>query len=507
MLDLERDPAPGEPSTARGLSRAWGAFADEVEAAERGVRSLAAEGAVLEWIGAAGTAFRGAIGAFPDDLAKCKESYRLGADALGVWASELEECQDRADRALAQGRTARADLVSAQAALASAIGVAGAADQDVSRLQAFPTSSLGSSSASSSGPAPDPVAVRRAVRSAQAARARVEAAQVAVGNAQSRLDAARRIALDAQAVREDRGRVAARAIDAASDAGIANRSFWDSVKDVAAKVWDATVTIAKVVVVVLGVVALIVGGPIAWIVLAAGAVLLADALYKHSQGEATWGDVAWAALGVIPGTRGLTTISALRNAARTGTALTRVTAAGAHLLSAGRAALTGMSTAVRGAATTGAAIARGLPGALADVRVVVHQTPEGLRVPAGLNVDSLRMLMSRGEGGRGVGRAVERANADGLVYRPSPKHDQHRPGVGRQPMNGAGTLKNSIEVNADTTTRRVGVDRDNDEFVVFDQTHTGEYHGHVRTWSELNPRMRAELIKAGLVNPRGKMLS
>jgi hypothetical protein len=79
------------------------------------------------------------------------------------------------------------------------------------------------------------------------------------------------------------------------------------------------------------------------VVFAAALVLLADAIMKYMNGEGSLWDVAWAALGAIPGTKGLTTLAALRNAFRTGGALV----ATAHVLSAGRTALTQMAGSVR----------------------------------------------------------------------------------------------------------------------------------------------------------------
>ena len=114
VLDLGSDPTPGDPVVVAGLVRAWDRVADDAQAAERGVRSVAADGAVLSWLGAAGAVFKDAIGDFPAQLGKCKDSYRAGASALRVWAADLDGAQGQADRALTQGRAARADLVAAQ---------------------------------------------------------------------------------------------------------------------------------------------------------------------------------------------------------------------------------------------------------------------------------------------------------------------------------------------------------------------------------------------------------
>lgn len=47
------------------------------------------------------------------------------------------------------------------------------------------------------------------------------------------------------------------------------------------------------------------------------------------------------------------------------------------------------------------------------------------------------------------------------------------------PSNGQTALDNSISIEKNTT-RRVGIS--NGEFVVFDETTKGIFHGHVRSW-------------------------
>jgi hypothetical protein len=190
---------------------------------------------------------------------------------------------------------------------------------------------------------PTPEQVRDARARLSSARAASSSADAAVDAAQTRLDQARALALDSKSLREADGRTTAAKIHEASDAGIPERSRWDKLKDWAGEAWDVIVTIAKVVVAVLAIVALIIGGPLAWVVLAAALVLLADAIMKYLNGEGSLWEVAWAALGCIPGTKGLTTLAALRSAFRSGGAL----AAGAHVLGAGRTALTQMAASVR----------------------------------------------------------------------------------------------------------------------------------------------------------------
>ena len=70
------------------------------------------------------------------------------------------------------------------------------------------------------------------------------------------------------------------------------------------------------------------------------------------------------------------------------------------------------------------------------------------------------------------------------------------------PINGQDALDNSVSIGSNTM-RRVGVS--NGQFVVLDETYSGVYHGHVRTWGQLTQQMKNALIKANLVNRRGKI--
>ncbi len=72
----------------------------------------------------------------------------------------------------------------------------------------------------------------------------------------------------------------------------------------------------------------------------------------------------------------------------------------------------------------------------------------------------------------------------------------------KAPIDGQDALDNSIEINSNTK-RRIAIS--NNEIVILDETINGIYHGHVRKWEELSPKMRAVLIKAGLVNKKGKI--
>ena len=123
-------------------------------------------------------------------------------------------------------------------------------------------------------------------------------------------------------------------------------------------VWDRAVQVAKVVVIVAGIVAAVVGGPLAWVAFTAALILLADTLQRYANGEATLWDVGFALLQCIPCTTGLTTVSGLRSglqAAASG--LRGGVVAGATLargaLTAGAARLTAMAASVRSGVATG----------------------------------------------------------------------------------------------------------------------------------------------------------
>ncbi|CAI8836448.1 S-type pyocin domain-containing protein [Pseudomonas sp. IT-P294] len=73
------------------------------------------------------------------------------------------------------------------------------------------------------------------------------------------------------------------------------------------------------------------------------------------------------------------------------------------------------------------------------------------------------------------------------------------------PTNGQETLDNSIQVKP-TSPRRIGIDPDTNELVVFDRTGGDVYHGHVRPWDKLHQDMKNALIKAKKVDNKGNIL-
>ncbi|MFF1676063.1 DUF6531 domain-containing protein [Streptomyces sp. NPDC058256] len=305
VLDLDRDPTPGDPDRVRHLAKNLQDFADDVGDALRLIKGMADEEAVLQWAGKSAKAFQDQFSGVPKQLKKLKTSYDMAGGALAAYWPKLERAQALADRALADGRAAQSDLSSAKSRLASADSWVTRAGKEADKYKDDPTGSKSTEK-------PDEAKVRAATRDAQHAETAQTSAQSDVSNAQDALDAAKKMAADARTMREEAAREAKTKIDEASDAGIRNRKWWEEVGDWFTDNWDTIVTVCKVVVAVVGIIAMIIGGPILGvIVLVAALVVLADTLNKYAKGQASLWDVAFAALDCIPGMKGLTTLGGL----------------------------------------------------------------------------------------------------------------------------------------------------------------------------------------------------
>mgnify|MGYP001360784855 CR=1 FL=1 len=309
VLDLDRDPTPGDPTRVRALARRLHAFAEDVGSALRQIRGLGGDNAVREWTGKAADEYRSFFDGVPDKLAKLKRSYLLCGDALAAYGPRLEQAQGDADRAWERGRQARADLARARTQLSNAEDWVRRAAEQAERYQREPTGDA---------PPPPEAAVRAATRNHREALRAQEAAQSAVNDAQARLDAAKRLAEAARQLREEAADAAKRKIDEASDAGMRKKKWYERVVDFVADHWDDIVAVCKVVVAVLGVVVMIIGGPLAWVVLVAALVVLADTLLRYLRGKASLWDVAFAALDCVPGFKGLTTVAGVAALAKGG---------------------------------------------------------------------------------------------------------------------------------------------------------------------------------------------
>ncbi|MFD5317724.1 DUF6531 domain-containing protein [Streptomyces sp. NPDC127098] len=307
-VDMDRDPTPGNPDEVRELADDLQTFADDVGEALGRIRGMAEDRAVLDWAGLSAEAFRSEFDGVPPNLQKLQTSYDMAAQALQTYWPKLETAQGMADRALDRAITAQADLSSAQAALTDAQDWVSRAGDEAERLER--------EGERENVEPPSEAEVRAATRDATAANEAATSAQSRVDSAEEALSAARQLALDAKEMREEAARTCASEIDAASDAGIQNRRWWEDAIHWVSENWDTIVEICKVVVAVLGIVVMIIGGPLAWVVLAAALVVLADTLYDYANGRASLWDVAFAALDCIPGMKGLTTLGGLARGLR-----------------------------------------------------------------------------------------------------------------------------------------------------------------------------------------------
>ncbi|MGW1216392.1 DUF6531 domain-containing protein [Streptomyces sp. NPDC002499] len=315
VLDLDRDPTPGDPDRVRSLAKQLHDFADDVSDALRLVKGMAEDDATLQWAGKSAEVFRDQFSGVPKNLKKLKKSYELCGSALADFWPRLERAQALADKALVKAREARSNLSSAQSRLSSADSWVTRASKESDKYKDDPTGSK------SDADKPDEAKVRAATRDVQNAKSAHTKAQSDVSDAQDALAAAKKMAADARQMRDEAAGDAKRKIDEASDAGIQNRSWWEDVGDWFEDNWDTIVTVCKVVVAVLGIVAMIIGGPILGaIVLIAALVVLADTLYKYSKGQASLWDVGFAALDCIPGMKGLTTLGGLAKGLKGGLA-------------------------------------------------------------------------------------------------------------------------------------------------------------------------------------------
>ena len=110
-------------------------------------------------------------------------------------------------------------------------------------------------------------------------------------------------------------------------------------------------------------------------------------------------------------------------------------------------------------------------------------------------------------GPKATGAAGDSAGAmRRLDYEAAPYHGKVDNAVkSRAPINGQDALDTSIQVKT-TSPRRVGIDYDSKEFVVFDKTLDTSYHGHVRSWKDLHPDMQKALQQAGMADRKGNIL-
>jgi uncharacterized protein YukE len=319
VVDQGDDPVKGDPSTLRMMSREYQRISDAADDASTRLQSVKGSGWLTDWEGEAADVFVDAIEDTPSDLSKLVGSYELAATALSDWADTVDDTQYRADGALADAKDATGDLAAAQDRLADAQSTLShyqSASSDLSKVaEKYPAGS----DVPDGVDVPSPAQLRAASDNASVAQGSVSSAQGDIAAAQSRIDAAKRLVADAKGDWQDAEQRTATKIGEAADAGLGKQSTWDKI--FGSEAWETIVSVAKVVVAVGGIIAMIIPGPWTLIIAAIALVVLADTLYKMSKGEADGWDLAFSLLDCVPLAGGLgVTARAMRMASKGGRA-------------------------------------------------------------------------------------------------------------------------------------------------------------------------------------------
>ncbi|GAB6902278.1 DUF6531 domain-containing protein [Kineosporia succinea] len=293
------DPAPGDVEGTRALGRKLLNQAATVEQETARLRSLASSSGDLKMEGDYAAEYTSTLTQLPDDLSKLGTAYRGCGNALTRFAEELSGAQTKARQALTDGTDADARY---RAAI-SDLRVLLPADQK---------------GLADNGLSLSPATIDAAtVQLDENTREQIRQAASRARTADSDLDRARTLADQAAALRGEAEDRAARGIDdSLENSGLKNKSWaekaWDFVS-APFRSWDAFVDLCSAVALVAGVVALFISGPVGWALMAAalvaGAVVFGDSLVKYAKGEVGLGTVALNALGLIPGGRGVVSLT------------------------------------------------------------------------------------------------------------------------------------------------------------------------------------------------------
>jgi uncharacterized protein YukE len=298
VVDQGDDPVKGDPSTLRLMAREYQRISDAADDASTRLKSVKGSGWLTDWQGEAADVFVDAIKDTPSDLGKLVDSYSRASTALSGWADTVDDAQYRADGALADAKDAAGDLASAQSRLSDAQSTLSHYQQTSTRLSLVADRYPAGSDVPDGVDVPTPSQLRAASDNATVAQGSVSSAQGDISAAQSRIDAAKRLVAEAKGDWQDGEQRTAKAIGDAADAGLGKQSFWDKV--FGSEAWSTIVSIAKVVVFVGGIVAMIIPGPWTLIIAAIALVVVADTLFKMSKGEADGWDLAFALLDCVP---------------------------------------------------------------------------------------------------------------------------------------------------------------------------------------------------------------
>jgi len=356
------DPAPGDPEGTRGLGGRMLQEAQRTDESTGRLRSLSSGSGDLKMAGDYASGYLDTLGTLPVDLDKLGRAYRGCGSALNDFAGTLAEAKSRAGTALRQGLDAEIRYRSAIREMRNLLPGPQAAILGGGLSLSETTINLATTGLDE--------ATREQVRVA-ARRARL---------ADNDLDRARGLADQAAALREQGEDRCVKGInDALSDSGIKNKAWYEKAWDFVSapfRSWDAFISLCGKVALVAGVAAMFISGPVGWALMAAalvaGAAIFANDLNKFSKGQIGIGGLAFSALGLIPGGRGVVSLARLGRGAA---GLTHALASpgGARLLTV--ALRTGAGSLGRGMRNLGGAMpfaldtARGIRGAIKDPRL------------------------------------------------------------------------------------------------------------------------------------------
>lgn len=275
VFGFSEDPTPGDPEVLEQLATHYRSVSEDAQSAHSVVSRLDSqelgEGESMEKL-------RTKLGELPSQVGKLHSSYETAAAAVLKYADRLRESQQQADRALGQGREAKQQLD-------AAILVAASASAHVQTLD------------NAEAPPPDDEEARSSARRALTdAQQSASEASRSVESAEAELEAARLLAVDAQELRSSDASLAKRELEEAEDEAVDAKSWWEKIGD-----W---INLAfSVVGAILGVVAMIVTGPLGLVIgglsvlLGIGAVIMSIVKGKQT-GE-------WDVFGIVTGIVGV----------------------------------------------------------------------------------------------------------------------------------------------------------------------------------------------------------
>lgn len=248
IVGMSRDPVPGDLDEIEAVAKR---YADIGDAAEKAFNVLRRDGSMAAARGSSMDELREKIGDdLPDKLAKTMRSYQEAAQAYRAYRPRIEEAQQTFDRAVAQAREA-----------------APQAGQTVPTLTAEST------------------------EEDRAARDRV---QQAVDAGQAGMSAARGLAQQALAMRQQAENTCADALDRAADEAVPERNFFQRLRDFFADFPFVKILLGLLIAVVA------VFFPVVGALLAGGLFAL-DQISAIATGQFSLGDFALGLLAVVPG--------------------------------------------------------------------------------------------------------------------------------------------------------------------------------------------------------------